>query len=288
MIIATIIRQSHFFHSGAIGIDPMDNELVRGNLLTAINPYDESALNMALYLKEHHPGVHIIGITPRAEQAQAFIDQAISLGADEGVILDMEPTDAAGAEQRAKQWSLGLKTLDFQLLLLGVKEMDRCEDEFGIYLGAHLNLPVISGIKTLTLTQAGEVQAVRKLEKGHGERVSCRLPAVLTAEATGRYRYPTLKSIAQPKNTRVIHIPAPTGDTQEKMPAVALKNLRPPKVRPKKGLVEVDSSLSVTDKLSQLFSGGVTEKKGTGDILTGAPDQVAKTLVAHMQDKGFI
>lgn len=289
MNIAVIVRKMAFFYGSAIGIDPGNNQLIDENLLQAVNPYDESALNMALGIKQTHAEVRVLVATPQSDDSDGLLDHALSLGADEGVIIDVGPANMLSPFARAKRWARGLEKLEWQLLLLGIRKIDMNEDEMGVYLGAFLNLPVVSGIKQCSLESASDrhVRATRKLEKGHTQTVTCPIPAVMTVEISGKSRYPTLRGLATKKKKTVLHLSFDESLQQASHP-VSVDALRPPKVRPKKGLVEIDKNLSVADKLGQLFSGGVTEKKNTDDTLKGPPDQVAEKLLVYMQDKGFL
>ncbi len=290
MIITVIVRKAGFFYGSTIAVNPMDNTLNRETMIDIINPYDESALNLALTMKKADPETRILVVTPRADDAGSLLDHALALGADEGIIMEAGPTDPNTPAQLALHWAGVLETLDWDLLLMGIRTIDMHEDELGVYLGIYLGLPIVSGIKSLSTDQDSNqlIRAERKLEKGHSERINCPLPALATVELISETRYPFLRDIARQKEQRVAAVLPRDKGRLHPGQAAQLEKLLPPKVRPKKGLVEVDNSLSVADKLGQLFSGGVTEKKGATDTLNGPAATVARKLVDHLEEKGFL
>ncbi len=74
-----------------VKIDPQTNTLVRQGIESIINPFDTYALEEAVRIKEKHGGkVYVITMGP--PQAETALREAISLGADEAVLIK----DAAG------------------------------------------------------------------------------------------------------------------------------------------------------------------------------------------------
>jgi electron transfer flavoprotein beta subunit len=69
-----------------VKIDPQTNTLIRQGIQNIINPFDTYALEEGVRLKEKHGG-KVIVITMGPPQADAALREAISLGADEAVLL---------------------------------------------------------------------------------------------------------------------------------------------------------------------------------------------------------
>mgnify|MGYP001113682351 FL=1 len=69
-----------------IKIDPQTNTLVREGVQSIINPFDTYALEEGVRLRERFGG-RVITISMGPPQADAALREAISLGADEAILL---------------------------------------------------------------------------------------------------------------------------------------------------------------------------------------------------------
>ena len=86
-----------------VKIDPQTNTLVREGIENIINPFDTYALEEGVRLKEQHGG-KVTVITMGPPQAEAALREAISLGADEAVLLS--DSAFAGADTWATAYTL--------------------------------------------------------------------------------------------------------------------------------------------------------------------------------------
>ena len=58
-----------------VKINPETNTLVRDGVESIMNPFDENALEMALQLKEAHPGTRVTAVTMGPPQAADILKQ---------------------------------------------------------------------------------------------------------------------------------------------------------------------------------------------------------------------
>ena len=86
-----------------VKIDPETNTLIRSGVESIANPYDMVALEAALTLKDTYGGtVTVLSMGP--PQAEQVLREAISLGADEAILLSDRAF--AGADTLATSYAL--------------------------------------------------------------------------------------------------------------------------------------------------------------------------------------
>lgn len=285
MKIGVILRQLSFFYGSELGIDPSSNELNYSAMITTLNPYDEGALILALEQKDLNPKIEVfVAAMDSGHDAGDLLKKGINLGADKGVLLKNDEGDPIYFNEDVYKWSKWLAAIDWEIFLIGANKIDTQEDEFGVFLGEYLNVPVVSGIVNLQILTNKKIKCWRKLEKGNREIVECELPALLTVEQINKVRYPSLKRIAAPKEQYIINFYLKEGlEKEKKEKKIILQEYRPARVRPKKGLFELNRNLSSTDRLDQLLSGGIDKKeKISGDELRGTPDELAQKVLDYL------
>src|SRR5208337_3827209 len=97
-----------------VKIDPETNTLVRSGVESIANPYDLTALEEAVRLKERFGG-KVTAICMGPPQAESTLRQALSLGADDVVLLSDRAF--AGADTLATSY-----TLSRAVITLGEKD----------------------------------------------------------------------------------------------------------------------------------------------------------------------
>ncbi|MBH8608545.1 electron transfer flavoprotein subunit beta/FixA family protein [Thermoactinomyces sp. CICC 10521] len=165
-----------------------------------INPYDEYAVEEAIRLKEKHGGeVTVITIGPeRAEQA---LRTAMAMGADKGVIVDIEELEEEPDEHTiAKILAATIKEEDlaFDIILCGYMAVDDGSAQVGPRLAELLEIPHISTITKLDID--GNKVSVEKDVEGDVELIHSSLPILVTAQqGLNDPRYPSLPGIMKAK-----------------------------------------------------------------------------------------
>jgi electron transfer flavoprotein beta subunit len=177
-----------------VKINPDTNTLIREGVESIINPFDMYAIEEGLRIKEQHGGtVTILSMGP--PQVEAALREAISLGADEAVLL----TDRsfAGADTLATSYTLaaGVNYLDgADIILMGKQAMDGDTGQVGPEVAENLDIPHVSDIRKIEeIDESGHIILERLLEEGY-VRLKIKLPAVLTVvKEINEPRLPSLK-----------------------------------------------------------------------------------------------
>lgn len=169
-----------------VKIDPQTNTLIRSGIESISNPFDIVALEEALRLRERYGG-KVTAISMGPPQAEQVLREALSLGADEAILLSDRPF--AGADTLATSYTLAkaIEKLDrdhpVDLILCGKQAIDGDTGQTGPGLATRLGYTQLTYVVEVQWIDQGkrQVQAKRKVEGGV-EFIRGSLPALLTAE----------------------------------------------------------------------------------------------------------
>lgn len=159
-----------------------------------ISPFDEQAVEAALRIRDVlGADVKITALTMGPESAKAVIKSALSLGADEGVMLCDPAFDDSDSYSTAFALSLAIKKLGpVDLVLTGRQAADWDAGIVGCGLAELLELPAVTFAKSVAI-EDGKVVVERVLADG-AEVVEAPLPALVTvAHELGKPRYPSMR-----------------------------------------------------------------------------------------------
>jgi len=169
-----------------VKIDPQTNTLIRSGVEAISNPFDLVALEEALCLKERYGGrVTVISMGP--PQAEQVLREALSLGADEAILLSDRPF--AGADTLATSYTL-VKAVErlnrdhpVDLILCGKQAIDGDTAQTGPGMATRLGYTQLTYVVEVQWIDEGQrqIQVKRKVEGGM-EIIRGPLPALLTAE----------------------------------------------------------------------------------------------------------
>ncbi len=169
-----------------VKIDPETNTLVRAGVESIANPYDLAALEEAVRLKERY-GVKVTAVSMGPPQAESALRQALSLGADDVVLLSDRAF--AGADTLATSYTLSraVETLGdtnpVDLVLCGKQAIDGDTAQTGPGIATRLGLTQFTYVVDVEWIdpEKKRVQVRRKVEGGF-EVINGPLPALLTVE----------------------------------------------------------------------------------------------------------
>ena len=169
-----------------VGKDAMKaNGTVNRAALPAIfNPEDLKALELALQLKDSHPGTEVKIVTMGPIRAAGIIREAMFRGADGGVLI----TDRkfAGSDTLATSYVLSLainKIKDYDLILAGRQAIDGDTAQVGPQTAEKLNIPQITYVEEILSVKNNKISARRRLSNGI-ETVEGKLPLLMTVHAS--------------------------------------------------------------------------------------------------------
>ncbi len=193
-----------------VKIDPQTNTLIRQGIENIINPFDAYAIEEGVRLKEKDGG-RVTVITMGPSQAEAALREAVSLGADEAVLLSDRAF--AGADTRATAYTLSraiTKLEKCDLTICGRQTIDGDTGQVGPELAEMLDIPFVAYVSQIEEIRGGYLRLRRMVEEGH-EVIETTLPAVITvAKEINVPRLPSLRGIMRSKSAVI-----PTWGIQE-------------------------------------------------------------------------
>jgi electron transfer flavoprotein beta subunit len=180
-----------------VKIAPDGKSLDEAGVKFVLNPYDEFAVEEALRRRDQVGAGEVVVLSLGPAAAQETIRTALAMGADRGVLLQVEriPTDGLVV---ARALAAELKDGAFDLILFGKMAIDDYNHQVGPMVAELLGLPCVTSVAHLELADGMGV-AEREIEGGV-EVCEFPLPAVLTVDkGLNEPRYPALKGIMAAK-----------------------------------------------------------------------------------------
>ena len=183
-----------------VKIDPQTNTLIRQGIKNIINPFDNYALEEGVRIKERLGGkVTVVSMGP--PQAEEALREAISLGADEAVLLSDEAF--AGADTLATAHTLAAavnKLGECDLIICGRQTVDGDTGQVGPELAEMLGLSFVAYVSKVEEIDDGRIRVRRMVEDGY-EVIDASLPAVITVvKEINAPRLPSLRGITKSKS----------------------------------------------------------------------------------------
>jgi electron transfer flavoprotein beta subunit len=223
-------------------IDPQTKRLVRTGVETVLNPYDEYALEAALQLKERTGGESTVTIFSMAPDGlKEGLRRALAMGADNAVVLSDAGLEGSDVWATAYAMAAALRTLSFDLLVVGGLTDDSSTGAVPSALAEHLGLPCITNARKVEIS-GDSIEVERETDSGY-QTVRGPLPALLTTALTfGEPRYASLKGIMGAKKKSIaslslqdLSLDLPVGTDGSK---TELRSFAPPGARGQGKVVE--------------------------------------------------
>ncbi len=171
---------------------------------TAMNPFDEVALERAVRLKEAHHADSIIAISIGGDNCQAVLRTALAMGADRAIWI--QHPNAQGeldALAIAKILAHIVQTEHIDLVLLGKQAIDDDVGATGQLLAAKLDAAQATFASQLTVNEDKSLTVNREVDGGQ-EVLKLSLPAVITADLRlNDPRIPSLRDIMRAKGLTI-------------------------------------------------------------------------------------
>jgi len=180
-----------------VKIDAETNTLVRQGIKNIMNPLDTYALEEGVRIKERYGG-KVIVISMGPPQAEEMLREAISLGADEAILLS--DSAFAGADTWATAYTLATainKLGQYDIIICGRQTFDGDTGQVGPELAEMLGVPLVAYVNRIEEMSDGQMRVQRMIDEGH-EVIQAPLPAVITATKDINVpRLPSLRGIAK-------------------------------------------------------------------------------------------
>ncbi len=230
-------------------IDPATKRLVRTGVDTALNPFDEYAIEAALQLKERlGPDTTVTIFTMAPESMKESLRKALAMGADDAVVLSDPALEGSDVSVTSYAMAQALKKIGFDVILSGALSDDGNTGGVPGALAEHLGVPGLTNVRKIEEIGDGRIKAQRETDTGY-QVVTGPLPALVTVTmAVGEPRYASLKGIMGAKKKTIdvlsaadVGIDRPLGSDSAKMEVVAIAA---PKSREKARVVEAADGAS--------------------------------------------
>ena len=169
-----------------------------------ISPFDEQALEAAFRIRDAVGTAKIAVITLGPDSARAAIKSALSMGADEAVLLSDPAFEGSDAHATAVALAAAIRKLGgVDLVLAGRQAADSDAGVVGLSLAEYLELPGISFAKDIRIED--RVVVVERVVGDGLEIVEANLPALVTvSHELGRPRKPSLRDTMKAARKPVI------------------------------------------------------------------------------------
>jgi len=182
-----------------VSIDPVTNTLVREGVPFITNPFDTHAVEEAIRFKDTY-GAYITAISMGPPAAESVLRKAVSLGADEGILL----SDRAfgGADTLATSTVLGYavkkinESRPVDIILCGKQTIDGDTAQVGPGIARRMDIPQLTLVdEMISVNQDKKTIKVRRKLEGYHEIIESRVPVLITVEREiNTPRYPTVPS----------------------------------------------------------------------------------------------
>lgn len=187
-----------------VKIDPNTNSLIRQGIPNIINPFDTYALEEAVRLKEKHGG-KVTVLTMGPPQADAALKEAVSLGADETILLSDRAFATADTWATANTLAGAVKKIgQYDIILCGRQTVDGDTGQVSPEMAEMLGVPFIAYVSKIEEIKDKYIRVTRAIEDGH-EVLESALPAVITvAKEINTPRLPSLRGMMKSKSHKII------------------------------------------------------------------------------------
>ena len=184
-----------------VKIDPVKGTLIREGVPSILNPDDANALEAALQLKDKDPeGTSVAVLTMGPPQAEAILREAYAMGVDRAILLSDRKFGGADTLATSNTIAAALRSLEFDLVITGRQAIDGDTAQVGPQIAAHLDLPQVTYVESLTFDGNKTFTVKKSMEDGY-QMVQVDTPCVFTALASGvKPRYMSVRGIVEAYN----------------------------------------------------------------------------------------
>ena len=173
------------------------------NVKMSMNPFDEIAVEEALRLKEKGVATEVIAISIGATQVQETIRNALAMGADSGIFVEVN--DHLEPLSVAKIITSVAKKENVDLIILGKQAIDDDMNATGQMVSAMLGWPQATFASKVEVTDK-TIKVSREVDGGT-ENIEVTIPAIITTDLRlNEPRYASLPNIMKAKKKPINEI----------------------------------------------------------------------------------
>lgn len=166
-----------------VQIDPETGVMKREGAASKLNPFDLTALETAVRLREQLGGeVTVLSMGPR--QAEAIIHEAYMMGADAGYLLSDRCFAGADVLATAHTLAQGIGAIgQFDLVICGKQTTDGDTAQVGPELAELLGVPHVTWVTAVKSVSESEIVVKQDLQE-QTQIVRLRFPCLISVERT--------------------------------------------------------------------------------------------------------
>lgn len=247
-----------------VSINPETNTLMREGVESIINPYDTYAIEEAVRIKERLGEGTVTVISMGPPQVERALKEAISLGADEGILIS--DRGFAGADTLATSYTLAkaIEKLGFyNLVICGKQAIDGDTAQVGPEISEKLDVPFVAYVKNIQEITTEKATVERMMDDGY-DVVDMELPGVITVvKGINTPRIASLKGKMKAKKAQITVWTAADLDVDEE-------------------------KLGLNGSPTKVIKIFVPTPRGKGMELTGEPEEIVDTLFKHLKESHTI
>jgi len=239
-----------------VRINPETGTLIREGVPSIINPFDMHAIEAGIQIKERVGG-KVTVMTMGPPQAESALREAISMGADDGILLSDRAF--AGSDTWATSFTLSkaIGKLGADIIICGKQAIDGDTAQVGPETAEFLNIPHISYVRKIEEVTQNSIKVQRLMDEGY-DIVESAFPVLLTAvKELNEPRLPSLKGKMAAKKAVIqkwgaSDIMADQNDIGMKGSPTQVKNIFTPEARSDRKMLEGDTEEQVDALIQEL------------------------------------
>ena len=248
---------------GLVKVDPQEKKIIFPDSPGVLNPFDVYAVEESLRIKEKKGG-KVFALSLGGPESEVCLREALSLGADEAVLLSDEKFKNLDAYLTSFVLAQGIKKIgDYYLVLFGKQAVDGDSSLIPAEVAEWLDLPQVIFVKKFEeLTD--NMASVRRMTEDGYDLIETSLPAVISV----------VKEINEPR------LPSLKGKMKAKSAKITVWN--------SKDLQVEENRLGENQKSAQIISVSPPPPRPKGEILEGSPEEIAEKLAAKLREAQVI
>ena len=248
-----------------VKLDPKTNTLIRDGVPSIINPDDKSGIEAALKIKEQVGGtVTVVCMGP--PQADVAIREALAMGCDDGVLISGREFGGSDTLATSTIIAVGLKTLDYDLIITGRQAIDGDTAQVGPQIAEHLGLPQVSYAEDIQVESENSLIVKRQYEDRY-QKVRIKTPCVITA----------LTELAEP---RYMSVGGTVDAYAKEVKVLGFEDLKD-KLNPE--------HIGLKGSPTNVVQSFTKQAKGAGTVLKDvSADEAVKAIIAKLEEKYII
>ena len=225
-----------------IRINPETHTLMREGVPSIINPFDLNALEAGIQIREQTGG-KVTVLTMGPPQAEAALREALSMGADEAVLLSDRAF--AGSDTWATSYTLAraIHKIGADIIFCGKQAIDGDTAQVGPETAEFMGIPHIAYVRKIEGVKENSIRVQRLMDEGY-DVVESSIPVLLTVvKELNQPRMPSLKGKitakkAEIKKLAMADIEADENNLGLKGSPTQVKNIFAPATKAERKMIE--------------------------------------------------